>query len=77
MTLLKREIWSIYGGGKPTEEEFLSNPNSLEEYKKWIDFTMRDVPSYYTIDDIMREVYCPSELTINSLEKIGYLKKRK
>lgn len=77
MIRLKREIWKSYGGGKPTEEEFLSNPDSLEKYKEWVDFTMRDVPEYYTIEDIMEEVYCPSSLTIDALEKIGYLKKRK
>lgn len=74
---LKREIWRKYGGGKPTEEEFLSKPDSLEKYKEWVDFVMRDVPLYYTVEDIMREVYSPSELTVSSLEKIGYLKKRK
>lgn len=74
---LKKKIWETYGGGKPTEEEFLTNPDSLEKYKEWIDFTMRDVPDYYTIEDIMSEVYCPSPLTVESLEKIGYLKKRK
>lgn len=74
---LKRKIWEKYGGGKPTEEEFLSNSDSLEKYKEWVDFVMRDVPDYYTVEDIMREVYCPSELTVSSLEKIGYLKKRK
>lgn len=77
LTRLKRNIWKIYGGGKPTEEEFISNPNSLKNYKEWIDFTMRDVPEYYTVEDIMREVYSPSDLTVKSLEKIGYLKKRK
>ena len=73
---LKKEIWAQYGGAKPTEEEFKSNPNALDEYKKWVDFIMRDVPEYYTVEDIMREVYAPSELTVESLEKIGYLKKR-
>lgn len=74
MTDLKRQIWKQYGGGKPTEEEFITNPDSLERYKEWIDFTMRDVPSYYTIEDIIRETYCPSELTIKSLKKLKYLK---
>ena len=76
MIELKKKIWQQYGGGKPTEEEFMTNPNALEEYKKWIDFIMRDVPDYYTVEDIMREVYSPSKLTVESLEKIGYLKKR-
>lgn len=74
MIKLKQDIWAQYGGGKPSEEEFLADPYSLERYKEWVDFTMRDVPSYYTIDDIMREVYSSSELTIKSLKKIGYLK---
>lgn len=74
---LKKEIWQVYGGGKPTLEEFLNNPDSLQNYKEWVDFIMRDVPSYYTIDDIMREVYSPSPLTIETLEKISYLKLRK
>jgi len=74
---LKKEIWRVYGGGKPSLEEFLNQPGSLQKYKDWIDFTMRDVPSYYSVEDIMREVYCPSSLTVESLEKIGYLKLRK
>ena len=74
---LKREIWYFFGGSKPSEEEFINDPEGLQKYKRWVDFIMRDVPSYYTIEDIMSEVYSPSQLTIDSLEKIGYLKKRK
>ena len=77
MIKLKKEIWQKYGGEKPTAEEFLTNSNALSQYKSWVDFIMRDVPSYYTIEDIIRETYEPSELTIDSLEKIGYLKKSK
>lgn len=74
MIELKKEIWKIYGGEKPTEEEFKNDPLSLEKYKEKIDFIMRDVPSYYTIEQIARDYYQPSELMIDSLKKIKYLR---
>jgi len=74
MIKLKKEIWEIYGGAKPSMEEFINDPLALSNYKKQIDFIMRDVPSYYTISDIVREVYHPSDEMIKSLKKINYLK---
>ena len=75
MIKLKREIWAEYGGGKPTEEEFLANLDiELERYKQRIDFMYRDVPSYYGVKETINEVYEPSELTVKALKKIGYLK---
>ncbi len=75
MIKLKREIWSRYGGGKPTEEEFLANMDvELEKYRQRIDFMYRDVPSYYGPQETIDEVYEPSELTVKALRKIGYIK---
>lgn len=74
MIKLKKEIWTIYGGAKPSLEEFTNDPLALEKYKNKIDFIMRDVPSYYSIDAIVSEFYEPSELMIKSLKKIDYLK---
>ncbi len=75
MIKLKREIWAAYGGGKPTEEEFLANLDvELEKYKQRIDFMYRDVPDYYTVKETINEVYEPSELTVKALKKIGYIK---
>ena len=70
---LKKEIWNIYGGAKPTQEEFNNDPLSLDKYKERIDFMMRDVPSYYTVKEIAKEIYQPSEVAIKSLKKISYL----
>lgn len=77
MIKLKKDIWSLYGGEKPTMEEFENDPLNLQKYQDRIDFIMRDVPSYYTIEDIVREYYKPSEVMVKSLRKIGYLKLRK
>lgn len=74
MIRLKKDIWAIYGGNKPSMDEFISDPLSLERYKERIDFIMRDVPPYYSIPDIVREFYEPSELMVKSLKNIGYLK---
>lgn len=74
MIKLKKDIWKIYGGAKPSLEEFANDPLALHNYKDRIDFIMRDVPSYYSINDIVREFYEPSELMIKSLKEINYLK---
>lgn len=74
MIILKNEIWSLYGGAKPTREEYLSDPKSLEKYKDRIDFIMRDVPSYYSISEIVKEYYAPTEIMVKSLKDIGYLR---
>ena len=73
MIRLKKEIWEIYGGAKPTEEEFKNDPLSLDKYKDRIDFMMRDVPSYYKVTNIVKELYRPSEIAIKSLKDISYL----
>lgn len=74
MIELKKEIWKLYGGRKPTLEEFEADPLAIENYKDRIDFIMRDVPSYYSINEIVKEYYSPSDLMIKSLKKIDYLK---
>lgn len=74
MIMLKNEIWSLYGGAKPTREEYFSDPKSLEKYKDRIDFIMRDVPSYYSISEIVKEYYAPTEIMVRSLKDIGYLR---
>ena len=73
MINLKKDIWKVYGGEKPTLEEFNNDPLALDKYKDRIDFMMRDVPSYYTIKVIAEEIYQPSEISIKSLNKINYL----
>jgi hypothetical protein len=73
MIRLKKEIWAIYGGAKPTEEEFKNDPFALDKYKERIDFMMRDVPSYYKITNIVKELYRPSEVAIKALKDISYL----
>ena len=73
MRRLKKEIWNIYGGAKPTKEEFENDPLSLDKYKERIDFMMRDVPSYYKVTNIVKELYKPSQVAIKSLKDISYL----
>ena len=74
MIELKKDIWNVYGGAKPTLEEFLNDPFALENYKEKMDFMMRDVPDYYTLQVIARELYQPSEIAIESLKQLKYIK---
>ena len=45
----------------------------LPEYKDRIDFMMRDVPSYYKVTNIVKELYRPSEIAIKSLNRRSIL----
>lgn len=74
MIQLRQDIWEVHGGRKPTKEEWEKDPMSLEKYKDRIDFMMRDVPSYYTIEQIVNEYYGPTEEMVKSLQKINYLR---
>lgn len=73
MISLKKEIWGKYGGSKPSESINELTETELKQYKERIDFIMRDVPSYYTIKQIVDEFYNPSDLMIKSLKEIHYL----